>query len=187
MFEIDGDDSHAGLHLGQVDAIDVDDLVGCAEVGRADGAAEVVMESYDAAASGEPHVAFRGNSDGTGVRIWSTGSGASGGYGDQCLNMIDDLDDDGYPEVLRGTAWGGRRIEVRGAEDGWLLRAINGDGENHRVRIDGDDFLHTWEAVAAGQDYWRVEVFDPPQVPLDEEPAALFAFALSNPIYVRVD
>ncbi|MFC1572369.1 choice-of-anchor D domain-containing protein [Candidatus Eisenbacteria bacterium] len=86
-----------------------------------DGAPEVVMESYDAGAPGDPHVAFRGNSDGTGVAIWSTGVGGSGGWGDLCLSLVDDLDDDGFPEILRGTAWGGRKIEVRGSEDGELL------------------------------------------------------------------
>ncbi len=86
-----------------------------------DGAAEVVAESYDAGADGDPLTAFRGNSDGAGVPIWSTGDGPSGGYGDLCLGIIGDLDDDGYAELLRGTAWGGRKIEVRGSEDGELL------------------------------------------------------------------
>ncbi len=88
-----------------------------------DGRPGVVTESYDAGASGIPHVAYRGNSDGTGVPIWATGT--SGGWGDLCLGLIDDLDDDDFPEVLRGVAWGGRSIEVRGAEDGELLWGFN--------------------------------------------------------------
>jgi outer membrane protein assembly factor BamB len=86
-----------------------------------DGISEVVMETYDAGASGDPFVAYRGNSDGMGVEIWAQGAGGSGGYGDLCLSLTDDLDDDGFAEILRGTAWGGRTIEVRGSEDGELI------------------------------------------------------------------
>ena len=92
---------------------------------QADGRPEVVMETYDAGADGDPHVALRGNSDGGGVKIWATGAGTSGGWGDLCLSLIDDLDDDGFPEILRGTAWGGRSVEVRGSEDGALLWAFD--------------------------------------------------------------
>ncbi len=84
-----------------------------------DGIHDAVMESYDPGASGSPHIAFWGNSHGEGVRVWSTGT--SGGWGDQCLGLIADLDDDGYAEILRGTAWGGRSVEVRGSENGELL------------------------------------------------------------------
>ncbi len=87
-----------------------------------DGIPDAVMESYDAgAADGDPLVAFWGNSHGQGVTAWSVGQGQSGGYGDQCLALSDDLDGDGYMEILRGVAWGGRRIDVRGSEDGELL------------------------------------------------------------------
>lgn len=86
-----------------------------------DGVPEAVMESYDAGASGDPHVAFHGNSDGDGVVIWSTGAGTGGGWGDLCLNLAGDLDEDGYPEILRGTAWSGQSVEVRGSEDGEIL------------------------------------------------------------------
>jgi len=90
-----------------------------------DGNEDAVMETYDAGASGDSHLAFHGNGDTNGVSLWSVGNGMSGGWGDQCLAVSDDLDDDGFPEVLRGVAWGGRRIDVRGAEDGALLWSYN--------------------------------------------------------------
>jgi len=37
-----------------------------------------------------------------------------------------------------------------------------------------------------GDTYWRAEVIEPPEAPLDQEPAALMAKALSNPIYIKV-
>lgn len=86
-----------------------------------DGIPDAVMETYDAGASGDPSQAFYGNSQGTGVRIWSTGEGGSGGWGDQCLALSSDLDGDGSPEFVRGTAWGGKRVEVRHADNGGLL------------------------------------------------------------------
>ena len=89
-----------------------------------DGVGDAVMESYDAGADGEPFQAFYGNSHGTGVNIWKTGDGTSGGYGDQCLALTDDLDADTLPEIIRGTAWGGRSVEVRRSSDGsivWLF------------------------------------------------------------------
>lgn len=97
-----------------------------------DGTADAVMESYDAGADGEPFQAFYGNSQGLGVPIWKTGEGTSGGYGDQCLAVTDDLDGDTLPDIVRGTAWGGRRVEVRSSADGSLIwsydTTINGGG-----------------------------------------------------------
>jgi len=80
------------------------------------------------------------------------------------------------------------RCRVQGAERGWLLRTVNKRGEAFRAAIEdkGED-THTWQVTASEDDYWRVEVIAPPQAPLDAEPAALVVFALSNPIYVRVE
>jgi hypothetical protein len=51
--------------------------------------------------------------------------------------------------------------------------------------ISADDFTHRCEiAVEEGERYVRAEVIDPPEAPLDEEPAALIARALGNPIYL---
>jgi len=52
--------------------------------------------------------------------------------------------------------------------------------------IGDDDFTYERQAVVTGDTYWRAEVIEPPEASLDEEPAALMAKALGNPIYVRV-
>jgi hypothetical protein len=77
------------------------------------------------------------------------------------------------------------RCRVQGAA-GNLLRVIT-DGEVREVPVDADDFVHEWEFVAMGDhSYVRAEVIEPPEVPLDEEPAALMLLALGNPIYLRM-
>lgn len=67
---------------------------------------------------------------------------------------------------------------------GNLLRLVSGQGI-HEAEITDDDFAYERQVVVAGDTYWRAEVIEPPEAPLDEEPAALMAKALSNPIYVR--
>jgi hypothetical protein len=42
-----------------------------------------------------------------------------------------------------------------------------------QTEISVDDFTHTWEIRPEGDRYFRPEVIDPPEAPLDEEPAAL--------------
>jgi len=54
------------------------------------------------------------------------------------------------------------------------------------VPIEGEGWGHTWQVEAQEDDYYRLEVIEPPTEPLDEEPSALVALALSNPIYVRL-
>jgi hypothetical protein len=73
------------------------------------------------------------------------------------------------------------------AGQGQLLRAIHKEGEAFRVPLQGAEDAHTWQVTVDEDDYWRVEVIAPPQVPLDQEPAALHVFVLSNPIYVRME
>ena len=86
-----------------------------------DGRPEAIMESYDAGASGDPFGAFFGNSHGEGVPLWRTGEGTSGGWGDQCLAVGPDLNGDGRGEIVRGTAWGGKRIEMHSSSTGDLI------------------------------------------------------------------
>jgi hypothetical protein len=76
--------------------------------------------------------------------------------------------------------------QVIGAE-GCILRLISSAGIVMEEGIDAPTF--TWEAdVTATQDtYYRVEAMEPPEIPLDEEPAALMIVALTNPVYVRVE
>lgn len=78
------------------------------------------------------------------------------------------------------------RCRIRGAA-GNLLRVVS-DGQVREVPVDVDDFVHEWEFIPpGGRSYVRAEVIEPPEVPLDEEPAALMLLALGNPIYVRAE
>jgi hypothetical protein len=67
-----------------------------------------------------------------------------------------------------------------------LLRVVRGEGQAACVPIDGDRWTYSWQVVARVDDYYRAEVIEPPTEPLDEEPSSLVAFALSNPIYIRL-
>ncbi len=78
-----------------------------------DGGPEVVFEGYGNGPSGVDHVfAIRGRSSGMGEVLWSArpigGLSSGGGSGDNCLRLGADLNGDGFPEILLGTAWGGR-------------------------------------------------------------------------------
>jgi hypothetical protein len=53
------------------------------------------------------------------------------------------------------------------------------------VEITDGDFSYECQITVVEDTYWRAEVIEPPEAPLDEEPAALMAKALSNPIYIR--
>jgi hypothetical protein len=76
--------------------------------------------------------------------------------------------------------------QVRGAESGWLVRVVNRQGEVACVPVEGDGWVYTWQVEAEKDDYYRLEVIEPPMEPLEGDPSALVAFALSNPIYVRL-
>ncbi len=67
---------------------------------------------------------------------------------------------------------------------GNLLRLVSAQ-EIHEAPIVSDDFAYECQVVVTGDTYWRAEVIEPPEAPLDEEPAALMAKALGNPIYVK--
>lgn len=75
------------------------------------------------------------------------------------------------------------RCRVQGGA-GNLLRLISAH-ETREAEITADDFVYEGQVTVVDNTYWRAEVIEPPEVPLDEEPAALMARALSNPIYVR--
>lgn len=81
------------------------------------------------------------------------------------------------------------QCKVRGgascSDKGTLLRVMHREGEAHRVRIDGDAFALEWQTVVQDNDYWRIELIESTNVPLDKDPVAMWAFALSNPIYVQ--
>lgn len=71
---------------------------------------------------------------------------------------------------------------VRGGV-GTLLRLVSAR-RALQAEVSSENFIWTAEVVPEGDLYFRPEVIDPPEVPLDEEPAALVARALGNPIYL---
>jgi len=81
-----------------------------------DGVPDVLVETYDAGASGDHIYLLSGGDSGTPQIIWSNrpGGGLSdgGGYGDNCLTACPDLFGDGLPDVLLGTAWGNRSVHA---------------------------------------------------------------------------
>ncbi len=91
-----------------------------------DGLPDVLVETYDAGAPQQDHFyCIKGNSPGYGSVIWSCrppgGPSNSGGYGDQCVSYADDLNGDGHPDALLGTAWGGRTAYAIDGQTGDMI------------------------------------------------------------------
>jgi len=91
-----------------------------------DGGPDIVFEGYENGPSGVNHVfAIRGASPGAGEVIWSArpigGASSGGGYGDNCLRLGPDVNGDGTPDVLLGTAWGGRTAYALNGSTGATL------------------------------------------------------------------
>ncbi|MBU1699178.1 MAG: hypothetical protein KJ970_15255 [Candidatus Eisenbacteria bacterium] len=90
-----------------------------------DGRPDVLMETYDAGASGDHLYAISGASSGLGDLIWSIhppgGPSNSGGYGDACLRTAPDLNGDNVQDVLLGTAWGGRTVYAIDGPTGGII------------------------------------------------------------------
>jgi hypothetical protein len=90
-----------------VSSVAADDIDG-------DGIQEVIVESFDAGAQGDNLLCLSGSGSGPGELIWSArplgGPSNSGGYGDQCLITIDDMNGNGTQDLILGTAWGSRSI-----------------------------------------------------------------------------
>ena len=80
-----------------------------------DGVPDVLVETYDAGATGDHLYLLSGGSAAPDV-IWSarpqSGASDGGGYGDACLATCPDLTGDGFPEVLLATAWGNRSVHA---------------------------------------------------------------------------
>ncbi len=74
---------------------------------------------------------------------------------------------------------------VRGAA-GCLLRLVSAR-RVLQTEISADDFTNTWEILPEGDRYFRPEVIDPPEAPLDEEPGALMMRAMGNPVYLMTN
>jgi hypothetical protein len=79
-----------------------------------DGIQEVIAESFDAGAVGDNLLCISGSGLGQGSLLWSArpegGPSNSGGYGDQCLITIDDMNRNGTQDIILGTAWGSRTV-----------------------------------------------------------------------------
>ncbi len=77
---------------------------------------DILVETYDAGAVGDHIYLLSGGSTGTPAIIWSnrpeSGASNGGGWGDNCLATSDDLNADGFPDVLLGTAWGNRSVHA---------------------------------------------------------------------------
>lgn len=90
-----------------------------------DGVSDILVETYDAGAVGDHLYLLSGASSGTAQVIWSarpvSGVSDGGGYGQECLVSCDDLNDDGFPDVLLSTAWGNRSVHALDGLTGQVL------------------------------------------------------------------
>jgi hypothetical protein len=91
-----------------------------------DGRPDIVFEGYENGPTGVNHVfAIRGASSGAGTVLWSArpigGASSGGGWGDNCLRLGSDLNHDGTPDLLLGTAWGGRTAYALNSTSGATL------------------------------------------------------------------
>jgi len=86
---------------------------------------DIVIETYDAGASGDHLYVVSGGDSSTPAVIWSarpeSGVSNGGGYGDKCLSVCPDLSGDRFPDVLLGTAWGNRSVHALDGRTGDLL------------------------------------------------------------------
>jgi len=81
------------------------------------------------------------------------------------------------PVRLTCRVWGGA---------GCILRLVSAR-RVLKVEVSGEEFMQEWEVEIEDDLYFRPEVIDPPEEPLEEEPAALMARALGNPVYIKRD
>lgn len=85
-----------------------------------DSVGDVLAESFDAGASGLAHFfCLSGRLGDTIWAVWPVGGiSNSGGWGDQCIDIVSDLNSDGVGDALLGTAWGGRTVFAISGRDG---------------------------------------------------------------------
>lgn len=89
-------------------------------------------------------------------------------------------------EVLSAS---GERIHLAGqviGAEGCILRLVSDIGIVAALDVDAPVFAWGVDVTTTRDTYYRVEAIEPPELPLDEEPAALMIVAMTNPIYVRL-
>ena len=79
----------------------------------------VIFDSYDAGVTGPNLYAIRANSFGEGIPLWTQDLG--GGWGEGGLKGVSDLNGDGFPDVIHGSAWGDRSIYALSGLDGSII------------------------------------------------------------------
>jgi len=115
------------------------------------------------------HVFISEGPDGPRVELTAEAGGRRAAMGD-ALPVAS-----GDPLRLTCRVWGGVGCVLRLVSARRVLEA----------EVDREEFVHEWEVRVEGDRYFRPEVIDPPEEPLEEEPAALMARALGNPVYVE--
>ncbi len=79
-----------------------------------DGIEDVVAESFDSGVTTDHLFCVSGSGIAEGNLIWSArptgGPSNSGGWGDECLITIDDINHNGTCDIILGTGWGGRTV-----------------------------------------------------------------------------
>jgi hypothetical protein len=105
----------------------IENVVSCAAKDDidGDGIQEVVAESYDAGAEGNHLICVSGSGYGNGHLIWSSRPSLTGGYGDQCLITISDLNQNGTQDIILGTAWSARTVFAIEGSNGQTIWAFN--------------------------------------------------------------
>lgn len=114
-----------------------------------DGRPDIAFEGYENGPTGVNHVfAIRGASSGAGQVLWSArpigGASSGGGNGDDCLRLGPDLNGDAFPDLLLGTAWGGRTayaLNGRTGETLWSYDTYAHYGSNYSGWIYSMDSL----------------------------------------------
>ena len=123
-----------------------------------DGVADVIVCSEDGFVR-----CFNGNAHGTGDVLWEHEIFAGSVYDQKDVQIVADIDDDGYHDVVIGVAWGGRLIRALSGKTGqeiwthdtheyggggWVYQVdcsydYNGDGTVDVLAATGDDSTDT--------------------------------------------
>ncbi|MBI4758662.1 MAG: PHP domain-containing protein [Chloroflexi bacterium] len=74
---------------------------------------------------------------------------------------------------------------VEGGE-GCLVRLISARGEERRDLVEHSSQRFEYVVAPRESTYYRIELIEPPEADLNQEPAALMVQAMSNPIYVAL-